>query len=120
MAPHERLEAWQRAHQLVVAVYRLTGTWPDHERFGLVSQARRAAVSIPTNIAEGAAKRGPREFRRFLDTALGSLGELTYLMRLAHDLGYIDADDYSALERLRSFVGKLTWRLYQSISIASR
>ena len=73
MAPFERFTAWQHSHRLVVEVYRATGRWPVSERFGLAGQVRRAAVSIPTNIAEGSAKRGSREFRRYLDIALGSL-----------------------------------------------
>jgi four helix bundle protein len=78
MMPYERLAAWQKSHRLVLLVYRATSKWPKTELYGLVSQARRAAFSIPLNIAEGSAKRGSREFRRFLDIALGSFSELAY------------------------------------------
>ncbi|MDX2121452.1 MAG: four helix bundle protein [Gemmatimonadota bacterium] len=115
MAPFERLEAWQLCHALVVQVYRLTEGWPAQERFGLVSQIRRAAVSIPTNIAEGSAKRGGREFRRFLDISLGSLAELTYLLRLSKDLGYLPPDSHAEVEELRNRAGIVTWRLYQVV-----
>jgi four helix bundle protein len=116
MTPFERLEAWQLCHSLVLAVYRLTANWPPTERYGLVSQVRRAAISIPTNVAEGAAKRGSREFRRFLDISLGSLSELTYLLRLARDLGYLSAEEFDGIENLRERAGQLTWGLYRAIS----
>ncbi len=74
-----------------------------------------AALSVPTNIAEGAAKRGPREFRRFLDIALGSLGEVTYLLRVARDLDLLTDDAWRELETLRDQVGRRVWRLYQAL-----
>jgi len=111
----ERLLVWQEAHQLVVSVYKLTATWPTAERYGLVSQARRAAVSIPSNIAEGAAKRGQKEFGRYLDVALGSLAELTYLLRLARDLGYMAPREHDALDPLRAHTAKLLWGLYRKM-----
>src|ERR1700732_1371898 len=77
---HERLKAWELCHELSLAVYRSTERWPVQERYGLTSQIRRAVVSAPTNIAEGAAKHGPSEFRRYLDIAMGSLAETSYLL----------------------------------------
>jgi four helix bundle protein len=85
MMPYERLDAWNRCHELVLKVYAVTRDWPRYEQYGLISQVRRAAVSAATNIAEGGAKRGPREFRRYLDISLGSLSEVSYLLRLARD-----------------------------------
>jgi four helix bundle protein len=73
MVPYERFDAWKIAHQLALEVYAITERWPANERFGLTAQVRRAALSAPTNIAEGSAKRGSRELRRYLDIALGSL-----------------------------------------------
>ena len=83
--PYERFEAWKVSHELALAVYAATRGWPRSELYGLTSQVRRAALSAPTNIAEGSAKRGPAEFRRFLDYSLGSLSELAYLLRFARD-----------------------------------
>jgi four helix bundle protein len=114
-APHERLEAWEAAHALTLAVYRATQSFPPAERFGVTSQLRRAAVAIPANLAEGAAKRGRREFRRFLDIALGSIGELTYLLQLARDLEYLTPVAWSDLDALRDRAGKLTWGLYRTV-----
>ena len=119
MSAHERLVAWQRSHELVLAVYRISAAWPAAERYGLTAQVRRAAASIPANIAEGAARQGPREFRRFLDIALGSLGELNYLLHLAADLAILTPTDAEVLTRLRTATGGTLWPLYRSMLQAS-
>lgn len=112
MMPYEKFEAWRVTHQLALEVYRVTSKWPVSERYQLTSQTRRAALSAPTNIAEGAAKRGVREFRRYLDISLGSLSELSYLLRFSRDCGILSETSYSALEELRKQAGVVTWRLY--------
>lgn len=94
---HRELLAWQLAIQLVKEVYRLTSEFPDSERFGLTAQMRRAAVSIPSNIAEGAARLGQREFLHFLGIARGSLSEIDTQLVVASELGYIN--DGSVLEQ---------------------
>jgi four helix bundle protein len=96
-------------------VYRCSERWPVQERYGLTSQIRRASVSAPTNIAEGAAKHGSREFRRYLDIALGSLAETAYLLRLAKDLGILSIAEWQTLDQLRRRAGGLTWRLARSL-----
>src|SRR5213594_4148701 len=73
--PYERFEAWKSCHALALEVYRISASWPAGERFGLTAQARRAAFSSPANIVEGSARRGAREFRYFLNVAVGSLAE---------------------------------------------
>ena len=88
MQRFQDLKVWQRSHALVLAVYRLTEGFPPGERFGLVSQLRRAAVSVATNIAEGSKRRGRQEYARFLNIAEGSLAESEYLVVLSRDLGY--------------------------------
>lgn len=82
------LVVWQKAHQFVLAVYRLTESFPDREKFGLSHQMRRAAVSIPANIAEGFGKRSQAEKARFLNIAEGSLEESRYYLILTQDLSY--------------------------------
>ena len=84
----ENLEIWQEAVDLVKKVYKLTQTWPKEELYGLTSQVRRAAVSVPANLAEGVGRGGPREMARFAQIALGSLYELDTLLHLAVELGY--------------------------------
>jgi len=83
------LKVWQRSHLLALQVYRLTKALPADEMYGLVSQLRRAAVSVPTNIAEGSKREGNRDFARFLNISEGSLAETEYLIMLARDLDYL-------------------------------
>ena len=89
IARFEDLTVWQKAHQMVLHVYRITGTFPAEERFGLSSQMRRAAVSVPANLAEGFKKRGVRDKLNFYNIAQGSLEELRYYLILSKDLGYV-------------------------------
>ena len=112
---YERLRAWTLAHQLVLGVYRATRGWPSEERYGLTSQVRRAAVSVAAALAEGAAKRGAGDYRRFVDIALGSVSEVAYLLRLAHELDLLDSSAYAALDDLRKRTGGLIWRLARAL-----
>jgi four helix bundle protein len=102
-------------HELVLAIYRETRRWPTTEQYGLTSQARRSAYSAAANIAEGAAKRGTREFRRFLDISLGSLSELSYILQLARELEYLKPKEWGEVEALRDHAGRLTWGLYRAV-----
>jgi four helix bundle protein len=94
-----KLQVWEKAHELTLAVYRSTTGFPKDELYGLTSQIRRASSSIPANIAEGCGREGDAEFKRFLQIALGSASELEYHLLLAHDLGYIDQVSYTRLEQ---------------------
>jgi four helix bundle protein len=98
-----------------LATYRATGSFPKHELYGLTSQGKRAAYSVVANIAEGAAKRGRKEFRRFLDISIGSLAELSIVFRLAKDLGFLEEAVWHSLEDQRKRAGFLTWRLYRTM-----
>jgi four helix bundle protein len=113
---YERFEAWKVAHQLALAIYEVTDRWPTAERYQLTAQVCRAALSVPTNIAEGAAKRGSREFRRYLDIANGSLAELSYLLRFGKDRGIITTDVFEGLNEQRDRCGKIAWGLYASLA----
>ncbi|MBC7076494.1 MAG: four helix bundle protein [Syntrophomonadaceae bacterium] len=88
MRSHHRLEAWQEAMELVKQIYSLTAQFPKEEMYGLASQMRRSAVSVPSNIAEGAARNSEREFLQFLSVARGSLSELETQVLIAKDLNY--------------------------------
>jgi four helix bundle protein len=114
MAPYRNLIVWQKAHQLVLRIYAVSREWPDDERFGLTSQIRRAAVSIPANVAEGSAKKGSKEFRRYLDIAAGSHAEVEYMLQLAADLEYAHMSDGGLLKQTDE-VGRLLWGLHRSI-----
>jgi four helix bundle protein len=116
MKPFERLIAWQHCHTLVLYTYRITQQFPKSELYGITSQMRRAASSAAANIAEGVAKRGRLEFRRYLDITLGSLSELAYFARLAHDLRLLSDPDWAEFERLESEAGKTTMGLYKVIA----
>jgi four helix bundle protein len=91
------IKVWQRSHALVLQLYRLTGTFPAEERFGLTSQIRRAATSVPANIAEGSKRRTNAEYARFLNVVEGSLAEVEYLLLLTRDIGYLSADQVAPL-----------------------
>jgi len=101
--------------ELAAEVYRLSATWPRSELYGITAQIRRAALSAPTNLAEGSAKRGRREFARFADMSLGSLAELSYLLRFAHRVGYLTDIEHDGIQSLRNSAGKLTWRLLRAL-----
>jgi four helix bundle protein len=88
----EDLVVWQKAHQVVLAVYGVTGTFPRQETYGLVTQLRRSAVSVPANVAEGFRRRGKADKLRFLNIAQGSLSERRYYLILAQELGYAKTD----------------------------
>jgi four helix bundle protein len=115
MLPYERLTAWKVCYELVLTTYRTTETYPRYELYGLTSQTRRAAFSACANIAEGSAKRGPREFRRFLDIAIGSLAELAFTFKLARDLGFLTAEQWEKIDTLRRRSGFLVWRLTRAL-----
>jgi four helix bundle protein len=116
MMPYERLDAWHACHELFLETYRVTRSLPKSELYGLTSQMRRAAFSAAANVAEGSAKRGPREFRRFLDITLGSLAELSYAIIAIRDLELVSAVAVQRLDTLRQRAGRLTWGLYRSVA----
>ena len=107
MQPHHKLEAWNKAVELVTDVYRGTERFPKEERYGLTSQIRRAAVSIPANIAEGAARYSSKEFAHFLSNAQGSASELETELIIARRLGYFDQPTFSELMTQLERIGRL-------------
>jgi len=114
MDGHRQLPVWQDARALVCAIYALTRELPDDERFVTVPQLRRAAWSVPNNIAEGNARRGRPQLRQFLNCALGSLGELDSMAGILPDLYPLDAERIAEVDRLRIDVTRGIFRLLRS------
>ncbi len=114
--PYERFRAWRACHELAVCTYHVTQSFPKTELYGLTSQMRRAASSAAANIAEGAAKKGSREFRRYLDIARGSLSELTYFGLLARDLELLSREQWETFNKSCDSAGKLTMAFYKAVS----
>ena len=99
MQDFRKLDVWRKSRLLALSIYRTIATFPADERFGLTSQMRRAAFSIPANIAEGCGRAGNAELRQFLHMALGSASELDYFCLLAKDLGLLVPKQYEVMER---------------------
>ena len=104
MGDFKKLKVWQKSHELVLAVYQSTAGFPGHERFGLTAQLRRAASSIPANLAEGCGKGTDNEMGRYVRISLASATELEYHLLLAKDLGYLSPPVYGSLSPATSEV----------------
>ena len=107
MADYRKLKVWERSHRLTLEVYRVTASFPQSELYGLTSQIRRSAYSIPSNIAEGCGRNVDAELARFLDIAMGSANELDYRLLLARDLGLLDLAAYEHLSSETQGVAKM-------------
>jgi four helix bundle protein len=114
--PHKKLLAWQKSMDLVEEIYDLTTKFPREEIYGLTSQLRRAAVSVPSNIAEGAAGRSPVQFKNYLSVAIGSLNELATQLEIAQRIGYLDAARFSVTEGRIDECLAVTFGLRKSLS----
>jgi four helix bundle protein len=112
---YRNLIVWQKADELAFQVYKASESFPKSEIYGITSQLRRAALSVPTNLVEGFARKGKGEFKHFVNIALGSLAEAEYLLSFADRLGYLTDGKYAQLEKLRAEVGRLLWSFYESI-----
>ena len=113
--PHKKLDVWEQSMKVVKAVYETTNNFPADEKFGLISQMRRAAISIPCNIAEGAARQGKKEFKNFLSMAQGSLSELDTQFELSVLLGYLDQKNFKETEDQLLRVDKMLSGLIRSL-----
>ena len=111
---YKKLIAWQKADLLAKKVYSITREFSQSEMFGLTSQLRRAALSVPANIIEGYARVNKNHFRNFLSIALGSLAEVDYFLSFAFEIKLISGSDYQEVVGIREESGRLIWRLYQS------
>lgn len=116
MRPHQKLEAWSKSIELVTEVYKRSEHFPKEERYGLTGQIRRAAVSIPANIAEGAGRRSQKEFLHFLSNSQGSASELETELIIANNLGYLDEASFARLIGQLERIGRLITGLGRHIS----
>ncbi|MGA0545470.1 four helix bundle protein [Brevundimonas sp. VNH65] len=112
---HRDLKLWQISLDVTETLYRVTAGWPKHEQYGLISQVRRAAVSVPANVAEGAGRRTPGEFAHFVGIARGSLAELETLLIVARRLDYLDEPTYRAILNDLLELGRMTTGLLRSL-----
>ena len=110
-----KLEVWKLAHQLTLSVYTVSKNFPSSEMYGLTSQVRRSAVSIPTNIIEGQGRQYDKEYIQFLYVAKGSLEETNYHLFLAKDLNYISKEAYDELHEICIRVKMMLFKLIQSL-----
>ena len=112
---HKKLDVWKYSMQLAKEVYTITGRFPRSELYGIVSQMRRAATSIPANIAEGAARRSKKEFVRFLSISSGSLSELDTFVDLSLMLGYINPEEKTLIDEISTNVSRTLAGLIRSL-----
>jgi len=113
--PHKNLDAWKLSFEFVKHLYIITANFPSEEKFGLISQLRRAAVSVPVNIAEGAGRKSTKEFINFLSIALGSVSELDTLILLSRDLGFMNTGISVELLNKLDIIGKLIYGLMKKL-----
>ena len=109
--PHRKLDVWKKSMVLARDIYTATEAFPKSEIYSLTSQLRRAAVSVPSNLAEGAARRGKREFKQFINIAQGSLSELDTQIDLAHMLGYLESSTHGKLMSEITDISKMLFGL---------
>ena len=112
------LRVWERAHQLALSVYRVTRAFPRDELYGLSSQMRRAACSIPANIAEGFGRSGNGDLHRFLDIAMGSTAEISYFLLISRDLAFVSPETYVDLAGLADEVQRMLASLIRKVQAA--
>jgi len=104
MRNYRKYEVWQISHSMTKEIYEITSTFPKHELFGLTSQIRRAAVSVPTNIAEGCGRMSDKEFGRFIDISIGSANETEYLLFLSSELRLVTDAQFQPLSETLNFL----------------
>ncbi len=112
---YKDLKVWQKADEFAYAVYRVTKKFPRDEVYGITSQIRRAALSVPTNIVEGYARKGDKELARFVNIAIGSIAETEYLLAFSQKLDYLTENEYCRMDASCSEVGKLLWSFYKTV-----
>ncbi len=111
----EDLDVFKLSHELTLQIYKVTENFPGEEKFGLTSQMRRSAASVPTNLIEGGYRLSKNEYKHFLSISRGSCGEIKYQVLLSKDLGYIDEDIYSGMKEKYDRVSMMLTKLHRSL-----
>jgi len=111
---YKKLIVWKKSDEFAYQVYLRTKNFPKEEQYGMTSQLRRAALSVPTNIVEGMGQQGKNETKRFFNIALGSLAETEYLLEFCFRLKYLQEGDFKVLDQQRAEVGALLWSFYRN------
>ena len=116
MKTFKDLKVWQKSHELTLEIYKVTKSFPKEEKFGIVSQIRRASISIPSNIVEGFKRRSKKDFAHFINIAEGSLEETKYDLLLSFDLGYLSKANSDSLNEKCDEVGRMLCGLYKKLN----
>ena len=112
---YKDLKVWQKSYDFTLSIYKLTSTFPKEELYGLTSQMRRSAASIPANIAEGSMRQSTPDYKRFLLIARGSMAEMEVWLRLAYDLTYMPKNHFTDLYHRCEEIGKMLSGLHKSL-----
>ena len=115
MKDFRKLQVWDKSHKLTLRIYKAARKFPSDEKYGLISQIRRASASIPTNIAEGCGRGSDKDFARFIQIAMGSASEVEYLIILSKDLMYIDSDTFNVILQDTQEVKKMLASLLKTL-----
>jgi four helix bundle protein len=110
-----KLEVWELADDLAFKIYKVSRGFPKEEIYGITSQIRRSALSIPTNIVEGYSRKGDKELSHFINISLGSLAETKYLIYFSHRLEYLADNEYNKIKQGYEKLGKKLWKFYESV-----
>lgn len=111
-------QVWKKAHQFSIDIYKVTKQFPKEEMFGLISQLRRASLSIPTNIVEGTGRNSEKEFANFLNIAAGSAAEVEYLIEFSRDIGYIEEEQFKILNITIVEIRKMLNVLHSKVKVS--
>ncbi|WP_299675268.1 four helix bundle protein [uncultured Tenacibaculum sp.] len=115
MRNYKNLEVWKKSHQLALKVYEVTKMFSSEEKFGIISQLRRASLSIPTNLVEGASRNSEKEFAYFINIASGSSAEVEYLLEFSKSIAYLSVEDFDILSKEVIIIRKMLNSLYQKL-----
>ena len=116
MRDFKKYDIWQLSHSLTLEIYKASSNFPKEEQYGLVSQIRRAVSSVPTNVSEGCGRHSDKEFKQFLNIAIGSISETEYLLILSKDLNYLSEESFSNLAQQANSIKSKIYKLKEKLN----